>query len=78
MPTVFRYGPYRFSFYSADGSEPPHVHVERDDKVAKVWIDPVSLAENGGFHRTEVNRILSLVRVRERELLRRWHDYFTD
>jgi len=35
MPTILRVGPYRFFFYSADGEEPPHVHVERDDSVAK-------------------------------------------
>ena len=31
MPTVLRSGPYRFFFYSGDGAEPPHVHVQRDD-----------------------------------------------
>ncbi len=30
MPTVFRSGPYRFFFYSNEGSEPPHIHVQRD------------------------------------------------
>ena len=30
VPTVHREGPYRFFFYSADNSEPPHVHVERE------------------------------------------------
>jgi Domain of unknown function (DUF4160) len=44
MPTVLRVGPYRFFFYSGDGSEAPHVHVERDASVAKFWLDPVRLA----------------------------------
>ena len=35
MPTVLRVGPYRFFFYASDRDEPIHVHVERDDKVAK-------------------------------------------
>ena len=26
MPTIWEHGPYRFFFYSADGSEPSHVH----------------------------------------------------
>nr|VFK14803.1 MAG: protein of unknown function (DUF4160) [Candidatus Kentron sp. LPFa] len=38
MPTVFRIGPYRFFFYSGDRNEPIHVHVERDDKVANLFI----------------------------------------
>lgn len=77
MPSILRLGPYRFFFYSGDGSEPQHVHVERDDKVAKVWLDPVRLEESGGFSRTEINRILSLVREHDGELLRNWDDYFT-
>lgn len=44
MPTVFRSGPYRFFFYAGDRDEPHHIHVERDDKVAKfpgcVWDKP--------------------------------------
>ncbi len=31
MPTVLVEGPYRFFWYSGDRTEPPHVHVERDD-----------------------------------------------
>jgi hypothetical protein len=43
MPTVLRSGPYRLFFYSGDRGEPPHVHVERESSVAKVWLDPVRL-----------------------------------
>jgi len=43
MPTVLRRGPYRFFFVSVDWSEPPHIHVRREDKTAKFWLDPVSL-----------------------------------
>ena len=41
MPTVLRSGPYRFFFYAGDRDEAPHVHVEREDNEAKVWLDPV-------------------------------------
>jgi hypothetical protein len=41
MPTVLRSGPYRFHFYSGDAEEPPHVHVERDEKTAKFWLAPL-------------------------------------
>jgi hypothetical protein len=40
MPTVLRVGPYRFFFYSGDGGEPPHIHVERDQYAAKVGSIP--------------------------------------
>ncbi|MFH1436112.1 MAG: DUF4160 domain-containing protein [Pseudomonadota bacterium] len=43
MPTVLRVGSYRFFFYAGDRDEPPHVHIERDDRIAKLWLDPVRL-----------------------------------
>src|SRR3989304_2044126 len=51
MPTVLRVGPYRFFFFAADRDEPHHVHVEREDKIAKFWLDPVRLQTSGGFSR---------------------------
>jgi hypothetical protein len=48
MPTVLRSGPYRFFFYSADGAEPPHIHVERDDNTAKFWLRPYGCTTAAG------------------------------
>ena len=58
MPTVLRLGPYRFFFYASDRDEPQHVHVEREDKIAKFWLNPVRLQGSGGFSRAEIARIL--------------------
>ncbi len=49
MPTVKRIGPYRFFFVSLDYNEPPHIHVQRNDLVAKFWLQPVALQRTGGF-----------------------------
>lgn len=78
MPTVLRVGPYRLFFYSGDGREPPHIHVERDDNVAKFWLDPVRLAHSGGFGRTEVRDVGRLVTEHRQQLLERWNDFFGD
>ena len=78
MPTVFRDGPYRFFFYSADGHEPAHVHVERDANVGKFWLDPVRLAESGGYAAKELRAIEGLVTANRDQLLRAWNDYFAD
>jgi len=78
MPTVLRHGPFRFFFYAGDRQEPVHVHVEREDRVAKFWLDPVRLERSGGFTRAElaeVHRIL--VRHRD-ELVEAWNEYFND
>lgn len=76
MPTVLRLGPYRFFFYAGDRDEPPHAHVERDDNIAKFWLDPLRLQSSGGFRRTEINRIQKLVEEHREDLLRSWNEYF--
>ena len=76
MPTVIRSGPYRLFFYAGDRDEPPHVHVERDDKIAKFWLDPARLQYSGGFNRIEINRIQKIIHEHQEQLLEGWHDYF--
>ncbi|MGV8711136.1 MAG: DUF4160 domain-containing protein [Nitrosomonas sp.] len=49
MPTVLRIGPYRFFFFAGDRDEPLHIHVEREDRIAKFWLEPVRLQSSGGF-----------------------------
>ena len=61
MPTVLRHGPYRFFFYSADCDEPPHIHVERDDDVAKFWLGPVRESYNHEFSKKELRTVKRLV-----------------
>jgi len=58
--------------------EAPHVHIERDDKVAKFWLRPVRLERSGGFSRHEINRIQRLVEKNVEALLRSWNEYFED
>jgi hypothetical protein len=53
-PTVLRTGPYRFFFFSSDKDEPPHVHVERESKRAKLWLEPVEIERNDGFRASEL------------------------
>lgn len=57
MPTVLQTVPYRYFFYAGDREEPPHIHVERDANVAKFWLDPIRLANSGGFRPNEIGRI---------------------
>lgn len=76
MPTVLRVDGYRFFFVSLDRGEPPHVHVRRENKVAKIWLDPVVLERAGGFGRVEINRIMRLVREHREHFLERWHEFF--
>jgi len=76
MPTVLRSGPYRFFFYAGDRNEPQHVHVERDDKIAKFWLEPIRLQSSGGFSRIEIVRIEKVVNDHRVELVETWNEYF--
>jgi len=78
MPTVLRVGPYRLFFYSGNGDEPSHIHIERDDSMAKFWLEPVRYQRSWGFSRKELNRIQRLVEEHNEELLRSWDENFND
>ncbi|MGB9486878.1 MAG: DUF4160 domain-containing protein [Terriglobia bacterium] len=76
MPTVLGMRSYRFFFVSLDRSEPPHIHVRRESKVAKFWLEPVALERAGGFSRAELNVILKLVDEHRERLMRSWYEFF--
>jgi hypothetical protein len=78
MPTVLWIGPYRFFFYSMEGREPPHIHVEHDENVAKYWLDPVELASSQGFRSHELTRVRALVMEHRNTFLEAWHGHFGD
>ncbi|HVO25898.1 MAG TPA: DUF4160 domain-containing protein [Candidatus Margulisiibacteriota bacterium] len=75
MPTVLRSGPYRLYFFSHEPNEPPHVHVDRDDKSAKFWLQPLALARNFGFPLHELRRIRTLLEANHGKLLEAWHGH---
>jgi hypothetical protein len=76
MPTVLRVGPYRFFFYAGDRDEPPHIHVERDDKIAKFWLNPIRLQSSGGFSRVEISQVSRIIDQHHDQLMEAWHEYF--
>lgn len=72
MPTIDRFGPYRVFFYMADRREPPHVHVERDDCMVKLWLDGLGVAVNRGFPAREVRLIVQEVEKRRHAYRDAW------
>jgi hypothetical protein len=77
VPTIARIAGYRFFFYSNEGSEPPHVHVESGNSTAKLWLTPVSVARSAGFSARELNALVKIVEERRTEFLKAWNDYFS-
>ena len=68
-------GPYRLFFTSFDCNEPPHVHVEREDKACKFWLDPLILARSHGFSARELNTIRRTIETHRDRILEAWHEH---
>ncbi|MCB9877455.1 MAG: DUF4160 domain-containing protein [Planctomycetes bacterium] len=76
MPTVLRIGSTRFFFYSNEGAEPPHIHIEQAGALAKFWLDPVTLAASSRLSGRELRRLEQQVSEHRQEFLEAWRDYF--
>lgn len=76
MPTVARIGPYRFFFFSNEGTEPRHIHVQRDRSLAKFWLEPVTLASSVGFRAHELRELERLVTENRERLVEAWDEFF--
>lgn len=78
MPTVLRIKGYRFFFFSLEGNEPPHIHVENGDKVAKFWLKPINLASSSGFRSHELTKIRATVIEHSAMFLEKWNEHFSN
>jgi hypothetical protein len=76
VPTIARIGPYRFFFYSNEGTEQPHVHVRRERALTKFWLQPVELAAATAYGAAELTKLEKIVRENEEQFLEAWHEHF--
>ena len=74
MPTVLRFGSFRFHFYSDEGKEPPHIHVATPDGECKFWLDPVRLARTKGVPPVTLREIEKLVFKHQTQLKRKYDE----
>ena len=63
-------------FYSNEGTERPHVHVQHESRVAKFWLSPVALAASGGFSAAELRTVEGLVTEQGQHFLEAWNEFF--
>ena len=75
MPKLLTIEGFRFFFFSREGNEPPHVHVEKGDGYAKLWLSPVALSYARGLTRAETRRIRELTHEHAEDFLKRWYEY---
>ncbi|MGX2956051.1 DUF4160 domain-containing protein [Ursidibacter arcticus] len=78
MPIVLTYKGYRIYFYSNEGIplEPAHVHIDKAGKTAKIWLNPISIAQNFGFSSKELKEICDYLQKYERFIVEVWNDFF--
>jgi hypothetical protein len=74
MPTVFIQKGYRFFFYSVDLNERIHIHIEKSDRHAKYWLQPLELAINGGFRDHELSEIERIINRHSGDIVARWEE----
>ena len=76
MPTLLKWNGFRFYFFSNEGYEPPHLHVDKGDNSAKIWLHPIKLGNNYGFTEKEISVILEKITEKQTEFLGAWNEYF--
>ncbi len=76
MPTVLRWEGFRFYFFSNEGSELPHIHIDRDGNTAKFWLESPSVARNIGFSQRELRVLQEKVVEEQVAFLKAWREYF--
>lgn len=76
MPTILRVMGFRFFFYSNEGNEPPHIHVEKGDATGKYWLDPVSQSYSHKFTKREERKVEKIVDENQELFKQKWNEYF--
>jgi hypothetical protein len=76
MPTLLIWHGYRFRFYASDGPEPPHVHVVKDARSAKVWLANMELAYNHGYNAREIAEFSAKISEKRKEWMEKWNEFF--
>jgi len=78
MPTVLIYKNYRLFFFSNENKEPIHIHIEKDDKYAKFWVEPVALAKSFGFRSDELAEIRQIIQSNIELIKTKWDEHFNN
>ena len=76
MPTILRHDGFRFFFFSNEGNEPPHIHVEQAEAYAKFWLNPVELAHTSAFSSRQLKKLRKLVEQNQQLFNESWDEYF--
>jgi hypothetical protein len=76
MPALLRVEGLRFFFYSSERHEPPHVHVEKGEGEAKLWLQPIQLVYSYRLTPSELRRVRELTFQHQAMFVERWNEHF--
>src|SRR5438552_18009788 len=76
MPEILRVGGFRFFFFSREGHEPRHIHVEQAERYAKCWLEAIELAEARGFRGSELRKLHSIIEEHRDKFIVTWDEHF--
>jgi hypothetical protein len=77
MPEVLRVRGYRFFFFSREGHEPRHIHVEQAERYAKFWLEPIELVETRSFRGSELRELYSIIEEHRERFIIAWDEHFS-
>jgi hypothetical protein len=77
VPEILRIHGYRFFFFSREGHEPRHIHVEQAERYAKSWLEPIELAEARGFRGSELRELNAIVEEYREKFIIGWDEHFS-
>lgn len=52
------------------------MHVSRDDKEVKIWLETLEVAFNRKFSQKEIRDIIRIIERRRQEIEDKWNDFF--
>lgn len=76
MPTILRLKGYRFMIYTSEpANERPHVHVIKDDRDAKIWIDVLAFAKGDDLFKAKERReIMEIAEEHQAFFMEKWEE----
>ena len=76
MPVVLRVRGFVFRFFANEGTEPPHIHVDKGGATAKIWLTTGEWAYRHGFSPAQQRTICNILVKHETELMECWNEFF--